>query len=113
MPRGGGTLGNVLIGSTTLFTGRRHLAALQRSNTRLPAPPATSWMCAKPTAATPQPPAFYVDGVQVELGQFTTYVDGDQDGCTVERHPHTSSSYRSDQARGRQRDCAGRHWDSS
>jgi len=43
--------------------------------------------------------AFYVDGVQVEAGSLTTYVDGDQDGCIWLGQSHTSASYRGGQVR--------------
>lgn len=41
----------------------------------------------------------YVDAVQIELGSITTYVDGDQDGCTWSGAPHASMSSRSAQTR--------------
>ncbi len=43
--------------------------------------------------------AFYVDGAQIEAGSVTTYLDGDQDGCTWNGDAHRSQSYRSAQAR--------------
>lgn len=42
----------------------------------------------------------YIDGVQVELGGLTTYIDGDQDGCIWMGAPHVSASYRSGTYRG-------------
>lgn len=43
--------------------------------------------------------AFYVDGAQVEQGNVTTYIDGDQEGCAWTGAPHASASSRDDQAR--------------
>ncbi len=43
---------------------------------------------------------FYVDGVQVEAGSVTTYIDGDQIGGAWLGAAHTSPSYRSGQYRG-------------
>lgn len=42
---------------------------------------------------------FYVDGVQVEQGSITTYIDGDADGCTWQGAAHASVSSRSGQSR--------------
>jgi hypothetical protein len=42
---------------------------------------------------------FYIDGLQVEQGFRTTYIDGDQPGGTWLGGPHTSPSYRSSQVR--------------
>lgn len=43
---------------------------------------------------------FFVDGVQVEPGTFqTTYIDGDQDGCSWVAGRHASASVRSGTAR--------------
>lgn len=42
---------------------------------------------------------FYVDGVQVEVGSLSTYLDGDQEGCTWLGAPHQSASLRSGQSR--------------
>jgi hypothetical protein len=50
---------------------------------------------------------FYVDGIQVEaLSYWTTYVDGDQQGCEWNGAEHASTSTRSASSRagGRQRD---------
>ncbi len=44
--------------------------------------------------------AFYIDGVQVEVGSLTTYLDGDADGCYWQGVPHQSSSLRSGTYRG-------------
>jgi hypothetical protein len=41
----------------------------------------------------------WVDGVQVEAGSVTTYVDGDQEGCQWLGLPHQSQSIRSGQTR--------------
>jgi hypothetical protein len=41
----------------------------------------------------------WVDGVQVEVGSVTTYVDGDQEGCQWLGLPHQSQSIRSGQSR--------------
>jgi len=41
----------------------------------------------------------WVDGVQVEVGSVTTYVDGDQEGCQWLGLPHQSQSIRSGQTR--------------
>lgn len=41
----------------------------------------------------------WVDGVQVESGSVTTYVDGDQEGCSWLGAPHASQSYRGGQVR--------------
>jgi hypothetical protein len=43
---------------------------------------------------------FYVDGVQVEIDNATTYIDGDQDGCAWLGAPHASQSTRDAQYRG-------------
>lgn len=43
--------------------------------------------------------AFYLDGVQVEQGSLTTYIDGDTEGCTWQGAAHASQSYRSGQSR--------------
>lgn len=43
--------------------------------------------------------AFYFDGVQVEQGLLTTYIDGDQDGCTWLGPIHASTSARDGQSR--------------
>lgn len=43
---------------------------------------------------------FYVDGVQVEVGSVTTYIDGDQPGGTWTGAPQNSTSFRSGQYRG-------------
>lgn len=42
----------------------------------------------------------YIDGVQVELGGLTTYIDGDQEGCYWLGLPHKSQSVRSGTFRG-------------
>lgn len=42
---------------------------------------------------------FYVDGVKVEPGSVTSYIDGDQPGCQWLGAPHQSASYRSSQTR--------------
>lgn len=42
---------------------------------------------------------FFVDGVQVEAGNLTTYVDGDQDGCAWLGAVHASASARSGTSR--------------
>jgi hypothetical protein len=39
--------------------------------------------------------ALYIDGVQLEAGSITTYLDGDQDGCIWEGVAHASRSIRS------------------
>lgn len=44
--------------------------------------------------------AFYIDGVQVEVGSLTTYLDGDQEGCLWLGVPHQSASFRSGTYRG-------------
>ncbi len=36
----------------------------------------------------------HFDGIQLELGATTTYIDGDQEGCTWEGLPHNSTSKR-------------------
>lgn len=41
----------------------------------------------------------YADGLQVEMGSATTYIDGDQPGGTWLGAPHNSQSYRSGQYR--------------
>jgi hypothetical protein len=41
----------------------------------------------------------WADGVVVEAGSATTYIDGDQDGCQWLGAPHLSQSYRSGQSR--------------
>jgi hypothetical protein len=38
--------------------------------------------------------ALYIDGVQLEAGSVTTYIDGDQEGCYWEATPHASRSQR-------------------
>lgn len=43
--------------------------------------------------------AVYIDGVQIEPGSVTTYIDGDQDGCNWISVPHASTSFRSGQSR--------------
>lgn len=42
--------------------------------------------------------AFYVDGVQLEVGSLTTYCDGEQEGCIWLGQPHYSQSLRDSQA---------------
>lgn len=42
----------------------------------------------------------YLDGIQVEVGSLTTYLDGDQDGCYWLGAPHQSQSVRSGTYRG-------------
>jgi hypothetical protein len=39
--------------------------------------------------------AIYIDGAQIEAGSLTTYMDGDQEGCTWEGVAHASRSIRS------------------
>ena len=43
--------------------------------------------------------AFYVDGLQVEVGSLTTYIDGGQPGCTWLGDPHNAPSRRDGQSR--------------
>ena len=44
--------------------------------------------------------AFYLDGIQVESGtDWTTFIDGDQDGCVWNGEAHASSSARSAESR--------------
>src|SRR5262249_18992212 len=43
---------------------------------------------------------FYVDGIQVEVGSLTTYIDGDHEGCYWLGAAHNSQSTRSGTYRG-------------
>jgi hypothetical protein len=96
----GDSSGNTLVGSTT-FTQPGGQGTWQRYSFSFtePAGATRAVVVRKTSDPTGSPNAFYIDGVQVEQGSITTYLDGDQDGCTWNASPHISSSYRSDQTR--------------
>lgn len=92
----GDSAGASMVGSTT-FTGGGTWQRYSFSWTE--ASGATRALAIKKDASA-DTSAFYIDGVQVEAGSLTTYIDGDQGGCLWLGARHSSQSMRSGTYRG-------------
>ncbi len=88
--------GGAALGSTT-FTGGGTWQRYSFGYTEVGGAPARDVWITK--ANSNDTSAIYFDGVQVEAGSVTTYIDGEEDGCLWLGAPQASMSLRDDQVR--------------